>query len=145
MRSGRFHLFDGRAHGLNDVPDLAEGMDIARPDLARKKKVRRVTYFSLSGASCSCWSRLGLQQVQPSAPRVDRDALYIDTVRRGPMVREVRGRGTLVPEKIRWIPATDGRPPSRGSSSIPGAEVTPDSVIVELINPELEHQARRPS
>ena len=115
-------------------------MDIARPDLARKKKVRRVTYFSLGGVLFVLVT-LGLQQVQPSAPRVDRDALYIDTVRSGPMVREVRGRGTLVPEKIRWIPATTEGTVERIVLD-PGAEVTPDSVIVELSNPELEHQAR---
>ncbi len=115
-------------------------MDVARPDLARKKKVRRVTYYSLGGFLLVLVT-LGLQQVQPSAPRVDREALYIDTVRRGPMVREVRGRGTLVPENIRWIPATTEGTVERIVID-PGAEVTPDSVIVELSNPELEHQAR---
>ena len=115
-------------------------MDIARPDLARKKKVRRVTYFSLGGVLLVLVT-LGLQQVQPTAPRVDRDALYIDTVRRGPMIREVRGRGTLVPERIRWIPATTEGNVERIVID-PGAKVSPESVIVELSNPELEHQAR---
>ena len=115
-------------------------MDIARPDLARKKKVRRVTYFSLAGVLLVLVT-LGLQQVQPTAPRVDRDAVYIDTVRRGPMIREVRGRGTLVPERIRWIPATTEGNVERIVID-PGAEVSPESVIVELSNPELEHQAR---
>ena len=83
----------------------------------------------------------GVQRLQPAAPRVDRNTVYIDTVRRGPMVRQVRGTGTLVPEEIRWIPATTEGNVERIVID-PGAEVTPESVIVELSNPELEQQAQ---
>ena len=114
-------------------------MDIARPDLARKKKIRQGAY--VGGATVALvLITFGAQQVAPSAPRVDRDSVYIDTVRRGPMVRQVRGRGTLVPESIRWIPATTAGTVERIVID-PGAEVMPESVIVELSNPELEHQA----
>lgn len=64
----------------------------------------------------------------------------MDTVKRGEMLRQVRGTGTLVPEEIRWIPAvTEGRVERR--VVLPGAEVKPDTVILELSNPELVQTA----
>ena len=83
---------------------------------------------------------VGVSQLEPAAPRVDRDTVYLDTVQRGPMVRQVRGTGTLVPESIRWIPATTEGTVERIVIR-PGAEVRPDTVIVELRNPELEQTA----
>ncbi|HRI51064.1 MAG TPA: RND transporter, partial [Pseudomonadota bacterium] len=83
---------------------------------------------------------LGLRRLRAAAPAVDRSSVWIDTVRRGPMLREVKGQGTLVPEDIRWITATA---PARVERILlrPGAQVTADSVLVELINPDLELQA----
>ena len=115
-------------------------MDIARPDLARKKKIRQGAYGVLATVVIVLIT-FGVQQLQPAAPRVDRNTVYIDTVQRGPMVRQVRGTGTLVPEEIRWIPATTEGNVERIVID-PGAEVTPASVIVELSNPELEQQAQ---
>ena len=115
-------------------------MDIARPDLARKKKVRQGAYGVLATVVIVLIT-FGVQQLQPAAPRVDRNTVYVDTVQRGPMVRQVRGTGTLVPEEIRWIPATTEGNVERIVID-PGAEVTPESVIVELSNPELEQQAQ---
>ncbi len=115
-------------------------MDIARPDLARKKKIRQGAYGVLATVVIVLIT-FGVQQLQPAAPRVDRNTVYIDTVQRGPMVRQVRGTGTLVPEEIRWIPATTEGNVERIVID-PGAEVTADSVIVELSNPELEQQAQ---
>ena len=84
---------------------------------------------------------LGVSRLEPAAPRVDGDTIYVDTVQRGPMVRQVRGAGTLVPEQIRWIPATaDGGAVERIVIQ-PGALVATDTVIVELSNPELEQSA----
>ena len=80
---------------------------------------------------------VGVSRLEPAAPRVDRDTIYLDTVQRGPMVRQVRGTGTLVPEQIRWIPATTDGTVERIVIR-PGALVTRDAVIVELTNPELE-------
>lgn len=78
---------------------------------------------------------IGLSRLKPAAPTVERATVYIDTVKRGPMLRQVRGLGTLVPEDIRWIPAvTNGR--VERIVVFPGAQVKPDTVILELSNPE---------
>jgi len=78
----------------------------------------------------------GLSRLRPAAPTVDRGTVRSDEVKRGPMVREVRGLGTLVPQEIQWIPAqTDGRVMKRLLE--PGAKVKPDSVILVLSNPQL--------
>jgi HlyD family secretion protein len=83
---------------------------------------------------------LGLSRLKPAAPSVDRGTVVIDTVKRGGMLRQVRGLGTLVPEDFRWIPAaTDGR--VERIVVLPGSIVTADTVILELSNPELEMQA----
>ncbi|HUJ39948.1 MAG TPA: HlyD family efflux transporter periplasmic adaptor subunit [Candidatus Acidoferrales bacterium] len=80
---------------------------------------------------------VGLRQLKPAAPSVDKSTIWVDTVKRGPMVRQVRGLGTLVPEDIRWIPAqTDVRVDEIVLR--PGALVNPDSIILKLSNPELE-------
>ena len=84
---------------------------------------------------------LGVSRLKPAAPTVERATVVIDTVKRGPMVRQVRGLGTLVPEEIRWIPAAHRRRASSGSCCCPGTAVKADSVILELSNPELENQA----
>jgi HlyD family secretion protein len=78
---------------------------------------------------------IGLSRLKPAAPTVE--SAWIDTVKRGEMLRQVRGLGTLVPDEIRWIPAvTEGRVDRRVIE--PGAEVKPDSVILELSNPDVE-------
>lgn len=115
------------------------GMDIARPDRTREKTRRRLvvgtaTAVALAGAT------LALTRIRPAAPRVERASVWIDTVKRGEMLREVRGTGTLVPEVIRWIPAvTEGR--VERVLIHPGSEVTADTVVLELSNPELEQEA----
>ena len=111
-------------------------MDIARPDLARKKRLRHSLY-SVSALIVVALVTVGVSRLEPAAPRVDRDTIYLDTVQRGPMVRQVRGTGTLVPERIRWIPATTDGTVDRIVIR-PGALVAPDTVILELSNPELE-------
>ena len=111
-------------------------MDIARPDLARKKRLRHSLY-SVSALIVIALMTVGVSRLEPAAPRVDRDTIYLDTVQRGPMVRQVRGTGTLIPEQIRWIPATTDGTVERIVIR-PGALVAPDTVILELSNPELE-------
>ena len=111
-------------------------MDIARPDLARKKQMRHSLY-SVSALIVVALVTVGVSRPEPAAPRVDRDTVYLDTVQRGLMVRQVRGTGTLVPERIRWIPATTDGTVERIVIR-PGALVAPDTVILELSNPELE-------
>ena len=111
-------------------------MDISRPDLARKKKLRQALY-AVAAVMAVAAVTLGVSRLEPAAPRADRDTLYLDTVQRGPMVRQVRGTGTLVPEQIRWIPATTDGTVERIVIR-PGALVAPATVILELSNPELE-------
>lgn len=79
----------------------------------------------------------GLSRLKPAAPSVERATVWLDTVKRGPMLRQVRGLGTLVPEDILWIPATtDGRVEQR--LQLPGIVVKPDTVLIILSNPELQ-------
>jgi HlyD family secretion protein len=84
---------------------------------------------------------LGLSRLKPAAPSVERATVWLDTVKRGPMLREVRGLGTLVPEDIRWIPATtEGR--VERILVRPGTAVRADSIILELTNPQVEQAAQ---
>ena len=111
-------------------------MDIPRPNVARKKKQRRIIIGS-GAALAVILLTVALSRLKPAVPSVDRSTVWIDTVKRGPMVRQVRGLGTLVPEEIRWIPAnTDGR--VEKIVVRPGAHVESDTVILELTSPELE-------
>lgn len=110
-------------------------VDIPRPDQARKRRMKRATY-TVAGITVLFLVTIGVSRLKPAAPSVDRATVWVDTVKRGPMLRQVRGTGTLVPEDIRWIPAvTDGR--VERIILRPGAVVTPDTVILELSNPEL--------
>lgn len=113
-------------------------MDIPRPSAARSRRIRRSLYAAGVVVLIPLVT-IGLSRLKPAAPSVERVTLLIDTVKRGEMLRQVRGLGTLVPEDIRWIPAmTEGRVERRVLR--PGAEVTADSVILELSNPDLERQ-----
>jgi HlyD family secretion protein len=113
-------------------------MDIARPSNVRRKRIRQAIY---AGAACAVilLITLGLSRLKPAAPSVERASVWIDSVKRGPMVRQVRGIGTLVPEDIRWVPATTQ---GRVEKIIlrPGTLVKPESVILELTNPQLEQE-----
>lgn len=112
-------------------------VDIARsPEVARKKKIRRMLYGGAALVAIVLIS-VGVSRLKPAAPSVDRSVVWIDTVKRGDMVRQVRGSGTLVPEEIRWIPATTQGRVERILLR-PGAQVRPDTVILELSNPELQ-------
>jgi HlyD family secretion protein len=114
-------------------------MDIPRPSQARQRRLRRIIYGA-GGLVAILLVTLGLGRLRQVAPSVDRSTVWIDTVRRGPMLRQVRGLGTLVPEEIRWIPAaTEGR--VERILIQPGTAVKPESVLLELSNPELELQA----
>jgi HlyD family secretion protein len=115
-------------------------VDIARPSQAKKKRIRRILYIT-GGVVVVAAISLGVSKLKPAAPTVDRAVVWIDAVKRGSMLRQVRGSGTLVPEDIRWIPAqTQGR--VERIVLRPGAQVTPDSVILELSNPDLENAVR---
>jgi HlyD family secretion protein len=111
-------------------------MDIQRPSNARAKKIRRIVYAAIAIVSVAGVT-FGVSRLHQAAPSVDKATVYTDEVKRGPLLIEVHGIGTLVPEDIRWLPAqTD----SRVDRIIlhPGALVQPGSVILELSNPELQ-------
>jgi HlyD family secretion protein len=110
-------------------------MDIPRPNAAKEKRRKRIIYGIVAGVVLAGITVL-LARLKPAAPTVDRNLVWIDTVKRGPMVRQVRGLGTLVPEEIRWIAA---RTQGRVDQIIlrPGAIVEPGSLIVVLTNPDV--------
>ncbi len=111
-------------------------MDIPRQGIARKKRLRRFLYVGL-GLLTIPLITIGLSRLKPAAPTVERGTVVIDVVKRGSMLRNVRGLGTLVPEDIRWIAAvTSGRVEKRLIQQ--GTQVTPETVLLELSNPELD-------
>lgn len=111
-------------------------MDIARPDQSKARRRKRVLY-GVGAVLALIGITLVFSRLKPAAPTVERNLVWIDTVKRGQMLRQVRGLGTLVPEEIRWIAA---RTQGRVDKIIlrPGAQVTPDSVILMLTNPDVE-------
>lgn len=115
-------------------------MDVPRPHIAKQKRRRRLIIIA---ASILALLVIGfvISRLKPAAPTVDRSSVWIDTVKRGPMLRQVRGLGTLVPEDIRWIAA---RKEGRVEKIVvrPGAHVQPNTVILELSSPDLEQAAR---
>src|SRR5436309_2738940 len=121
-------------------PHEGSGMDIARPSNVRRVRLRRAAY-AVVGLLAVGLITLGLSRLKPAAPSVDHATVWIDTVKRGPMLRQVRGLGTLVPEDVRWIPATTiGR--VERIILRPGKTVQPQSPILELSNPTLEQEAQ---
>jgi HlyD family secretion protein len=106
------------------------------------QKRRRSRRWQLGGATIVVLAliTLGLSRLQPAAPLVEKSSIWTDTVKRGEMLRQVRGNGTLVPENIRLIPTF-----SAGTVEqilvLPGAAVKADTILVELSNPEVEQAA----
>jgi len=116
-------------------------VDIARsPEFKRKKKIRQILYGTAALVVIILIS-VGVSRLKPAAPSVERSTIWIGTVKKGPMLRQVRGSGTLVPEEIRWIPATTS---GRVETLLlrPGATVKPDTVILKMSNPDLQQQVR---
>ena len=111
-------------------------MDIPRPSNARAKMIRRIVLGSIA-LLLICGVTYGLSRLRPAAPGVDRATVWSDEVKRGPMLREVRGIGTLVPVDIHWIPARTEAQVDRIVLR-PGAIVKPDSIVLELSNPTLQ-------
>ena len=114
-------------------------MDIARPNFAKEKRRKRIIYAVIA-VVILIGITFAASRLKPAAPTVEKNLVWIDTVKRGPMVRQVRGLGTLVPEEIRWIAA---RTSGRVDKIIlrPGAMVQPGSLILELANPDVEQAA----
>jgi HlyD family secretion protein len=120
------------------TPGLSS-MDVPREGVAAKKRKRRIIIIAASAVGLIL-ATFALSRLKPAAPSVDRSSVWIDTVKKGPMVRQVRGLGTLVPEEFRWLPTTT-------EASVekiliwPGTKVEPGDVILELTSPELEQSA----
>jgi HlyD family secretion protein len=114
-------------------------MDIPRPENKKRKRIRQL---AIGGGAALLLAAvtIGLAQLEPAAPSVARASVWIDTVRQGEMLRQVRGPGTLVPREIRWIAA---RSAGRVERIVvrPGAVVERDTVLVELSNPDLMREA----
>jgi HlyD family secretion protein len=112
-------------------------MDIQRPaSVARKKKLKQMA-FAVAGLLAVGLVSVVLARLKPAAPTVERATVWVDTVKRGAMLRQVRGLGTLVPvdEARRWIPAaTQGR--VERIVLRPGATVTPTTIVLELDDPQ---------
>jgi HlyD family secretion protein len=114
-------------------------MDIARPDVKRKKQIRRYIYIGVA-VLVAVVVTAALARLKPAAPSVDRSTVWTDTVKRGSMLREVRGLGTLVPETVWVLPAaTEGRVEKR--YLLPGTPVKASTVILDLDNPQLQQEA----
>ena len=116
-------------------------MDIQRPaSVARQKKLRRISYAVAAILVVGVVSVV-LARLKPAAPSVERGTVWVDGVKRGAMLRQVRGLGTLVPvdEARRWLASTTQGRVDRIVLR-PGAQVTPDTVILELTDPQLQQQ-----
>jgi HlyD family secretion protein len=116
-------------------------MDISRPDLKAKKRKRQVLMGAIGVVVLAAVTFL-VMRLKPAAPSQDRSAVWTDTVKRGPMIRQVRGLGTLVPREdaIRQIPAQTEATVVR-ILTLPGSIVKPDTILLELADPQSTQQA----
>jgi HlyD family secretion protein len=115
----------------------APSMD--RPKTPPRRLRRRLLWLAAAGALVLAIT-LGLGRLRAAAPVVSRGTVMIDTVRRGPMVRQVQAPGTLVPTDIRWI-TTETVARVERLRVEPGARVEPDAVLLELSNPDVQLRA----
>ena len=114
-------------------------MDIQRPDL-RKRKLRRNAFLATGLVLVLAVAVYFILHLKPAIPTVD-SAVWTDTVKRGPLLVQVRGPGTLVPreDRIRLIPAETEATVMR-IRVLPGAHVEPDTILMDLVDPELQQQ-----
>ena len=114
-------------------------MDISRPELAAQRKRRRLIVIAVAALALIAvivW----VMRLEPAVPTVDRSTIWLGTVERGEMLRQVRGNGTLIPEDILVVPTEVGGRVVR-IETLPGAIVEPDTILLELSNPPLKQQA----
>jgi HlyD family secretion protein len=114
-------------------------MDIPRPSQAKAKLRKRLLIGGITGVAL-IGITIALARLKPAVPTVDRSLVWIDTVKRGPMTREVHGLGTLTPQDISWIPARTAAHVDRIVLN-PGAAVEPDSIILTLSDPGVQQAA----
>jgi RND family efflux transporter MFP subunit len=116
-------------------------MDIARPELKQKKRRRQIIFGALALLFIVAVS-IGVTRLKPASPTVERGTVWTDTVKRGSMLRQVRGLGTLVPsqEDVRQIPAETEATVMR-IRVLPGTHVQMDTILLEMSNPQVEQAA----
>jgi HlyD family secretion protein len=116
-------------------------MDIARPEFKQQKR-RRQIIWSAVGIVALAAATIGVTRLKPAAPEVERSTVWTDTVKRGPMLRQVRGLGSLIPsqEFTRQIPAETEATIVR-ILKLPGSQVKPDTILLEMSNPQVEQEA----
>jgi len=116
-------------------------MDIARPEFKQQKRRRRIIWL-IAALAVLVGVTVGISRLKPAAPTVDRSTIWTDTVKRGSMLRQVRGLGSLIPshEDVRQIPAETEATVIR-IDKLPGSQVQADTVLVEMSNPQLEQEA----
>jgi multidrug efflux pump subunit AcrA (membrane-fusion protein) len=116
-------------------------MDIARPEFRRQKR-RRQILLVLAGILLLIGLTFGVSRLKPAAPEVERSTVWTDTVKRGSMLRQVRGLGSLIPsqEFTRQIPAETEATVVR-IRMLPGSKVKPDTILIEMSNPQVEQAA----
>lgn len=113
-------------------------MDKPRTGFAEKQRMRR-TLMLVAGLTVIVLITLAIRQIEPAAPPVEKETIYTDVVKRGSMLRDVRGPGNLVPEEVNWISApVEGRVER---ITLPGAKVEPDTILLELSDPQVEQAA----
>jgi HlyD family secretion protein len=115
-------------------------MDISRPDI-KQKKMRRQWLVVGGGVVALAVVAFFVTRLKPAAPEVDRATVWTDAVKRGPLLRQVRGPGTLVPreDKIRLIPAETAATVVR-IRVLPGAKVEPSTILMDLVDPQLQQE-----
>lgn len=116
-------------------------MDIARPEFKQQKR-RRQIIWGMAGLVCLGGVTVGVSRLKPAAPEVERSTVWTDTVKRGPMLRQVRGLGSLIPsqEFTRQIPAETEATVVR-ILKLPGSQVKADTVLLEMSNSQVEQAA----
>jgi len=120
---------------------MTPAVDIVREDIAEKKRKKRIL-LAAGAATAVLLITLGLSRLKPAAPSVEKGTLWVDTVHRGPMLRQVRGPGSLVVESegTRILSAgTDAR--VERLVILPGAQVQPGTILIEMSNTELSRDA----
>jgi len=120
---------------------LWDGMDIARPEFKLQKRRRQIIWGAI-GLACLIAVTVGVSRLRPAAPQVERSTVWTDTVKRGPMLRQVRGIGSLIPsqEFTRQIPAETEATVVR-IRMLPGSQVKADTILLEMSNPLVEQEA----
>src|SRR5438067_6109335 len=116
-------------------------MDIARPEFKAQKRRRQIMWAGI-GLVCLIAVTIAVTRLKPAAPEVERSTVWTDTVKRGPMLRQVRGIGSLIPsqEFTRQIPAETEATVVR-ILKLPGSQVKSDTILLEMSNPQVEQAA----